>query len=268
MPGHPHCYAQPFGNCEGKPSGEHYVSDKVLRAVSQAEKSVRVSGLKFLSFGTESNIGISSLVGNTLCKKHNSELSVFDTAGLNFFNAMEHTMVPESRVVPLRVSGDQVERWMLKALIGGLYCGQFPTPEGIESKDVCPPDRWLEILFHNQPFPPRSGLYLYHGEVGEQFLMDNHVLRFAVVPGRSTERGNTVVCGVSMWVFGIEFFLSLENLPDPLPENDRLQRAVHRPTHIIGSAGQTLVLDWEGNTEVRGVGFNCEHFEIVSPELP
>lgn len=93
MPGHPRCYAQALYDCEGKPSGEHYVSDKVLRAVSQAEKSVRVSGLKFLPFGIVNEIGISSLVGNTLCKKHNSDLSVFDNAGLNFFNAMEHVPI-------------------------------------------------------------------------------------------------------------------------------------------------------------------------------
>jgi hypothetical protein len=265
MPGHPHCYAQALCDCEGKPSGEHYVSDKVLRAVSQAEKSVRVSGLKFLPFGAESQIGISSLVGNTLCKKHNSDLSVFDTAGLNFFNAMEHAMVPDSRVVPLQVSGDQVERWMLKSLIGGLYSGQFPTPEGMALKDVCPPDQWLGILFRNQPFPARFGLYLYHGNDGEQFLLDHHVLRFAVVPGHSPGGGNAVICGMSMWVFGIEFYLGLANLPDALPVENRLNRATHRPTHIICSSGKTLILDWEGSNEVRGVVLNLGD---VTPTLP
>ena len=61
---------------------------------------------------------------------------------------------------------------------------------------------------------------------------------------------------MSMWVFGIEFYLGLANLPDTLPAENRLQRAIHRPTPIICSSGKTLVLDWEGNTEVRGVAFS------------
>jgi len=76
---HSKCYAQTVGGCAPQLSGEHSVSDKVLRAVSQAESKVRVTGLKFLPSGVEREIGISSLTGNALCKSHNSALSGYYT---------------------------------------------------------------------------------------------------------------------------------------------------------------------------------------------
>jgi len=266
MPGHPNCFAQSLCNCAGDMSGEHYVSAAILRAVSQAEKAVRVSGLKCVPSGETRAIGIKNLVGKILCKHHNSELSPFDAAGLAFFNGMERILVPDTPIAPLQVSGDQLERWMLKTLIGGLYCGQFPTPEGMNLKDVCPPDAWLGVLFQNHPLPPRGGLYLIHGEDGEQFRMDHEVLKFAVVPGRSATTGEAVITGLRMWVFGIEFYLCMHNLPDPLPEGYRLRHAILRPTHITGGAAdETLILDWVGNTEVRGVAFTGHDYQIVTP---
>jgi hypothetical protein len=103
--GHPKCYAQALGGCSQQLSGEHYVSDKVLRAVSQANIRVRVSGLKFLPSGVEREIGISRLTGNVLCKTHNSALSGYDTAGLDFFNAMERVMVPGAPPHPCGSAG-------------------------------------------------------------------------------------------------------------------------------------------------------------------
>lgn len=271
MPGHPQCYARGFCNCKGDISKEHHVSNGVLLAVSQAEKSVRVSGLKCVPTGEVRAIGIKRLVGKTLCKHHNSALTEFDAAGLVFFNAMERIMVPSHflapghPVAPLQVSGDRLERWMLKVLVGGLYCGQFPTPEGIDLKDVPPPDAWLGVLFENHTLPPRCGLYVIHGEDGEQFPMDHKVLKFAVVPGRDVATGNVAIIGLRMWVFGIDFFLCMANLPDPLPEGDPLRHSIHRPTHLTGGAGETLVLDWVGNTDVRGVAIKGHDYEVVTP---
>jgi hypothetical protein len=244
-------------------SGEHYVSAAILRAVSQAEKAVRVSGLKCVPSGETRAIGIKNLVGNILCNHHNEQLSPFDAAGLAFFKAMEHIMVPGSPVAPLQVSGDQLERWMLETLVGGLYCGQFPTPEGINSKDECPPTEILRILFESDPFPTSCGLYLCHGKDGAEFLMDHEVLKLAVLPG--FVNGNLHILGLQMWVFGIEFFLSTFPLT-PMPEHLQSERATYRPTHITGSAGETLVLDWEGNTECRGVAFTGRNFQFVTEQ--
>jgi hypothetical protein len=246
MAGHPNCFAQALGNCAGESSGEHYVSDAILRAVSRAESRVPT----FLPAGVTSELGIRSPAGNILCQKHHSDLSGFDDEGLNFFNAMERVLVPGSPVGPLQVSGDRLERWALKTLIGGLYSGQMPTPEGIILKGVSPPDPWLDILFQNHALPPRSGLYLIHGEGGEALPIAHEVLKVAVLPGVDPKSGNLAIIGLRMLVFGLEFALCLANLPDPLPEGSRLRHATYRPTHIT-RAGETLVLDWAGNTDIR-----------------
>jgi hypothetical protein len=165
---------------------------------------------------------------NVLCEKHNSDLSDFDTAGANFFKAMEHAMIPDSPVVPMQVSGDQVERWMLKALCGGVYGAAFKLPNDDTLKGQPLPDDWLRILFQNDPFPPRFGLYIYHGDEGEQFPMDNHVLKSHVLIGNAVEEVKQAVMGLRMWFFGIEFLLCVAKMPNPLP--GRMQHTIHRPS--------------------------------------
>jgi hypothetical protein len=256
MSGHPECYAQSLGGCSDQLSGEHYVSAKVLHAVAQTNNRVRVSGLRFLPSGLEQEIGISRLTSNILCSTHNSALSDYDAAGLTFFNAMERVMVPASPVVPLRVSGKHLETWLLKTLVGGVFCGGFPLPTELERKGVPPPVGFLRALFTAERLPEPLGLYLYHGVEGEKFLTDHHVLRIQVVPGKSTDgEPRSVICGLAMWVFGIEFYLSVLPFPDPLP--GRWQHTVYRPTEIAGPEGDSLVIAWEGIGGDRHVQF-CE----------
>ena len=252
---HPKCYAQSVGGCSAQLSGEHYVSDKVLRAVSQADSMVRVTGLKFLPSGVEREIGISSLTGNVLCKSHNSALSGYDTAGLNFFTSMERVMVPGSPSAPARVNGDRLEAWMLKTVVGGVYCGAFPLPDDIRLKGATPPPGFLSVLFGQERLPEPLGLYLWHGPEGERFLTDHHVLRMQVVPGAPATGGaQNVLCGLMMWVFEIEFYLSVLPLPDPPP--GRWQYMVYRPTQITGPTGESLVIEWNGIGGDRPVGFS------------
>ena len=242
---HPNCYGQKIGSCSQKLSREHYVSDKVLRAISQAENKVRVSGLKFLPSGVEKEIGISSLTGKILCKSHNSALSGYDTAGLDFFTAMERVIVPGSPPAPIRISGDRLEAWMLKTLVGGVYSGAFPIPNDIMLNGTSPPSQFLAVLFEHERLPDPLGLYLWYGPDTERFLTDHHVLRMQVVPGALASGGTQkVLCGLMMWVFGIEFYLSVLPLPDPAP--GRWQQMIYRPTQLIGPTGESFIIEWNG----------------------
>src|SRR5437870_1394313 len=130
---HPECYARGLGGCSQEMSGEHYVSKSILELVEnragKKSKSVRVTGLSFQQPGALQQLGISSLVGNILCKTHNSLLSPLDIAGKAIFTAMDglndgaaDQSLPE-RVLP--VSGEGLERWVLKCMCGGLYSGAF-----------------------------------------------------------------------------------------------------------------------------------------------
>src|SRR5205823_951296 len=90
---HPECYARALSGCGREMSGEHYVSKSILELVEnragQTSKSVRVTGLSFQQPGASQQFGISSLVGNILCKTHNSRLSPLDEAGRAMFTAMD-----------------------------------------------------------------------------------------------------------------------------------------------------------------------------------
>ncbi len=147
---HPECYARALGGCSYKVSGEHYISKSILELVehSSARKSkvVRTFGLAFQKPGEDKHFGVASLVGNILCETHNSRLSPYDVAGRDMFLALEalndaagKTAVPQRRI---RVDGDGLERWMLKSMIGGLYCGAFRVAEKETMKGVCPPDKF------------------------------------------------------------------------------------------------------------------------------
>src|SRR5207245_1313883 len=86
-------------------------------------------------------------------------------------------------------------------------------------------------------------LYLWHRPQGEQRHIDHHVLRMQVVAGKPADgQAKSVLCGLAIWVFGIEFFLGVLPRPDPLP--GRWQHTVFRPTKIAGPGGMPLVIEW------------------------
>jgi hypothetical protein len=130
-------------------------------------------------------------------------------------------------------------------MVGGVFCGAFPLPDEITLKDNPPPAGFLRVLFERDRLPEPLGLYLRHGPEGEKFLTDHHVLRMQVVPGRPADgRTKTVLCGLTMWVFGIDFYLSVLPFPDPPP--GRWPHTVYRPTEITGPGGESLAIEWEG----------------------
>src|ERR1700744_5970980 len=66
------CWAASLGDCEGKISREHLVSESLL-----PEGGVMVSGLPWCK-DEPKPLGNAALTGKILCQKHNSELSELD----------------------------------------------------------------------------------------------------------------------------------------------------------------------------------------------
>ncbi len=181
---HPDCYASQLGGCSTQISKEHYVSDAILRLVSLGEPSVLVRNLKFQSPETVEPKGISNLVAKVLCSKHNSDLSRFDSAGQSLFAGMDQidSTAGKAHEAPatIMVNGDDLERWMLKTLCGGLFSGNIQVSGG-NLKSVYPPQEWLRILFENGQFPVGQGLYVRAGTPGVVFSTEPAVLKMAVV---------------------------------------------------------------------------------------
>jgi hypothetical protein len=70
-------------DCSADLSAEHYISKSVLQAIGD---TVAVSGVPLLSDGQEKEVGINSLTAKILCSRHNSALSLLDSAVGTFFS--------------------------------------------------------------------------------------------------------------------------------------------------------------------------------------
>jgi len=253
---HPSCYAAELSDCSTQISKEHYVSDSILRLVSLGEPSVLVRNLRFQSPETLEPKGISNLVAKVLCSNHNSDLSRFDCAGQSLFDGMDQidsaAGKPDKLPATILVNGDDLERWMLKTLCGGVFSGNIPTT-GESLKSVRPPKSWLSILFGDGQFPQGQGLYVRAGTPGIVFSTEPSVLKMAVVSD-----ANDVVIGFRVWIFNFEFILVLASLPSNYPPT--LEYAHHRPKGIVvhgsniriqiewrtSDAGDELEVQWVG----------------------
>jgi hypothetical protein len=109
---HPRCYLQGLHTCSDKISGEHIISETVLRAV--APDRLIASGFHWLR-GDERPVAYSSLTTNNLCIVHNSRLSDLDAAAGRFFDAVKQCDLNRSETgCDFLFSGHDLERWVLK----------------------------------------------------------------------------------------------------------------------------------------------------------
>lgn len=108
------CYLRSTNACCSEKSGEHLVSEGVLKIL--AEKAVEVAGAPWLN-GEKKVLPFSTLTANCLCRTHNSALSDIDTAGANFFSAIQKCGTTETGPSHnFLLSGHDIERWMLRTL--------------------------------------------------------------------------------------------------------------------------------------------------------
>ena len=131
-------------------SGEHPLSRELLKRVDQElgvlSGEVEIRNLAFQKPGVSERFGVGNLESKILCAHHNSSLSPFDSEILVAFDAFEklHYAAAGCDIAaePIyNVDGDLLERFMLKALCGGLYAGLFPVEEA--ANEGRPAPIWL-----------------------------------------------------------------------------------------------------------------------------
>jgi hypothetical protein len=81
-------YMMELGSCLGPISGEHIISESVIR-VLMAGGGFSISGLPWLEAGEEKIVGPKNLRANCLCAKHNSALHPLDDAAKYFFASLK-----------------------------------------------------------------------------------------------------------------------------------------------------------------------------------
>ncbi len=117
---HQKCYLNFTKNCCSKISGEHYISKNILEIYA----GLTISGMPWQKPGVIEPYNANNLTANVLCRRHNTALPPLDAAAGHFFREIfKATQHAQKRSVSNRsknflVSGDAIELWSLKAMLG------------------------------------------------------------------------------------------------------------------------------------------------------
>jgi hypothetical protein len=159
----PQCYAAELWDCSRKLTGEHPFSRVLARFTARGAHEVAVTGHPWQGEQRQ-RVGIESLKAKVLCSRHNEALSGLDTTIGRFGTAIadiwkvlaDPTLPPDAHSLHV-FRGDDIERWMLKALCGAI---KMNLSEEFDGRSWLPPIPWLNVLFDGTPFPPQRGLFL------------------------------------------------------------------------------------------------------------
>lgn len=152
------CWAEKLGDCKGKITNEHIVT----KALSEEE--LTISGFSWLK-GESKKICLQDLCSHILCKKHNNDLSNFDTEIVKFKNILKEISLQEKRFtqpgfgfrkskIPIRytVNGHFLEKWFCKTLVNVVKL--HPEYNSIEYNEILP------YIYGNKNFEEPYGLYV------------------------------------------------------------------------------------------------------------
>lgn len=129
------CWAKSLGDCAGKISEEHTISESVLAQFADEKTKIKLQGLPFCLTQAIS-IPIARVVANNLCEGHNRALSPVDAAGAQLFRDLDalrkgHAGLSGARVLAASpevrtIDGPLVARWLLKTLVNTAWHGPLP----------------------------------------------------------------------------------------------------------------------------------------------
>jgi hypothetical protein len=162
-------------------SGEHHISRNQF-----GDGPVTVQGLPWCR--TEARtIGVDRLVSKVLCTHHNNTTSPLDGAAGDLLGALRAIAERADRVTKgerrqprrvVRISGDLLERWLLKTTIN-LALQAHPAPTGgIFDLAGKPARRYIDIVYGRAMFGPEEGL-TWVAQVGDNIPNAEHgTIRF------------------------------------------------------------------------------------------
>jgi len=237
-------------------SGEHYISKSLLAEIGA---TVSVGGLRWLGPDTRKDVGISSLTANILCKRHNEALSSLDAHAGMFMRVLKYIdndLATNSTDIPHEnnylLSGEILECWMLKVLLGVHFSKNAFGPEGATIDNFGLNMERVSKALYEQSWHERCGLYiaLPPGETTTSLSFEVMVLA-----GLS----KNAVYGARIRIYGMEFYILLDDLDGntviPNPE-----MVILRPsniTHQCRLRTHRIVLTWASlnPASARGVTF-------------
>jgi len=240
---HPRCYFRHFGDCSKTLTAEHFFTHAILRLLDE-DGHLWITGYPWQPIGEEHrSFSPKSLVSKILCSRHNSALSPLDSVATKFFSVLageefrDHLLRSIDRFYLF--NGHDIERWMLKTLIGCVASGNALDQRGNRIQDWTPSPKWLRVLLGRTSFQRKCGLY-FNPNLGEK-------RRDRVCFMGPLEDSKAVICGAFFNLAGFEFVLTMT--PPPLPcEGTILEGYTFRPSEFIMShqgVSKTSLLSWD-----------------------
>lgn len=232
------CYMKELGSCVAPISGEHIISESVIR-VLMADGDFSISGLPWLEAGEERISAPRDIRANCLCTKHNSALHPLDDAAKYFFSSLKSYLESDSGPRHALISGHDLERWLLKttkaaAVSKNLARGRKPI-SGAFARDKA----ILDMLDSVSDWPAGAGLYCVMN-TGD--LTVNHP-RFQLQPITNNQ---DEIEAMALNILGLTFVLLLETLD--LEKYPFLRGAKYRPGRIAiayPSSINWITISWE-----------------------
>jgi hypothetical protein len=196
------CYAGALLDCCDKLSHEHFLSRAVLRQLGDDDKT-RISGLAWQAPETFNVLPLKSLGSKILCKRHNEAMSGLDAQILRLAETLQSfdkdLAAPTGADTKMSLfAGEDIERWMLKAVIGGV---ESENLEGSMRPGA------LDLLFGRVRWPMGWGIH-FNGGIGDRIY---HSSSFALET--IMHAATKTVIGVRCIIRGFPFVLLLANPP-------------------------------------------------------
>jgi hypothetical protein len=205
MPDYTQCWASCLGECEGVISREHLISKCLF-----SDQKINVLGLPWCKDEAKT-IGIESLTGKILCRKHNSALSEVDTG-------VKHSLETLGAAVDLhQVRGRMrsrhwairyfetdmllLERWCLKTLIN-LNVSEKSRLPFVDSVSTGVPEELVRVVFGFERFSGHKELYIV-ARAGDTISMVDG--QFAI----RTQTFQEALAGAEFRLWRVPFFLNL-----------------------------------------------------------
>jgi hypothetical protein len=201
----PNCWAAPLGDCEGKISSEHLVTEGLF-----PNATVSVQGFEWCK-DQPKQIGLSNFTANILCEAHNNALSPMDDAAIQCKKAFEDAVTLMNFRMQYKkanwtrrrfdVRGALLEAWLLKTLINCAHKAKYPI--GIDSTEPGRPSlQLIQAAFGTTRLVKPMGVYAVP-VIGETHEINDKVNLLTLVTGKGYAGGMVAEFG------NIRYLLSL-----------------------------------------------------------
>lgn len=232
------CYMRDLGSCVGSISGEHIISEAVIR-VLMGDGEFSVGGLPWLAPGEEKILAPGNLTTNCLCAKHNSMLHPLDDAAQYFFVSLKSYLESDAGSKHALISGHDLERWLLKTAKAAAVSKNLARGRERLSGAFSRDSAILDMLDSPNLWPAGAGLYCTM-TTGDRTINNP---RFQLQPLTNAQDD---IEALALSILGLSFVLLLE--PLDLGKYPSLRGAKYRPGRIIilyPTSANWLTMSWD-----------------------